>query len=74
MDEDWKDRILFHLGIAQKQERFDLWDDRRIEGGKDDGVRRLVAATCDINHNVAVEDRIKLNPKSQRKEIHLYGY
>ena len=32
-DEDWKDRILLHLGVAQKEERFDLWDDRRIEGG-----------------------------------------
>ena len=34
-DEDWKDRILVHLGIAQKQELFDVWDDRRIEGGED---------------------------------------
>ncbi len=34
-DEDWKDRILIHLGIAQKQELFDVWDDRRIKGGED---------------------------------------
>jgi hypothetical protein len=34
-DEDWKDRILVHIGIAQKQELFDVWDDRRIEGCKD---------------------------------------
>ncbi|MGH9752331.1 MAG: TIR domain-containing protein, partial [Blastocatellia bacterium] len=34
-DEAWKDRILSHLGISQKQELFDVWDDRRIEGGED---------------------------------------
>jgi len=34
-DEEWKDRILTHICIAQKQELFDVWDDRRIEGGED---------------------------------------
>jgi tetratricopeptide (TPR) repeat protein len=47
-DEDWKDRILLHLGVAQKQERFDLWDDRRIEGGEDwfEAITNAIDAGC----------------------------
>jgi hypothetical protein len=47
-DEEWKDRILNHLGIAQKQERFDVWDDRRIEGGEDwfEAITRAIDAGC----------------------------
>ena len=47
-DEDWKDRILLHLGIAQKQERFNLWDDRRIEGGEDwfEAITNAIDAGC----------------------------
>jgi tetratricopeptide (TPR) repeat protein len=47
-DEDWKDRILVHLGIAQKQELFDVWDDRRIEGGEDwfEAITNAIDAGC----------------------------
>ena len=47
-DEDWKDRILVHLGIAQKQELFDVWDDRRIEGGEDwfNAITNAIDAGC----------------------------
>ena len=47
-DEDWKDRILLHLGVAQKQERFDLWDDRRIKGGEDwfEATTNTIDAGC----------------------------
>src|SRR5215475_13290350 len=47
-DEDWKDRILLHLGIAQKQKLFDVWDDRRIEGGEDwfEAITRAIDAGC----------------------------
>jgi len=47
-DEDWKDRILVHLGIAQKQELFDVWDDRRIEAGEDwvEAITNAIDAGC----------------------------
>jgi hypothetical protein len=44
-DEDWKDHILLRLGIAQKQELFDVWDDRRIEGGED-WFKAITKTTC----------------------------
>lgn len=34
-DEDWKDRLVAHLRVLQKEGLFDLWDDRRIEAGED---------------------------------------
>jgi hypothetical protein len=47
-DEEWKDHLLRHLGIAQKQELFDVWDDRRIEGGEDwfDAITNAIDAGC----------------------------
>ncbi len=47
-DEDWKDRILVHLGIAQKQELFDVWDDRCIEAGEDwfEAITNAIDAGC----------------------------
>ncbi len=35
MDEDWKDRLVSHLGVLQHEGLLDLWDDRRIGGGED---------------------------------------
>ena len=32
-DEEWKDRLVTHLGVLQQQGLLDLWDDRRIERG-----------------------------------------
>ncbi|MEM9627100.1 MAG: FxSxx-COOH system tetratricopeptide repeat protein [Pseudomonadota bacterium] len=35
-DEDpWKTYVADHLGVAAKQDRFEVWDDRRIGGGED---------------------------------------
>ena len=34
-DEDWKDLVLTHLGVAQHESILELWDDRRISGGDD---------------------------------------
>ena len=34
-DEDWKDRLVTHLGVLQSQGLLDLWDDRRIGAGED---------------------------------------
>ena len=34
-DEDWKDRLVTHLGVLRHQRLLDLWDDRRIAAGKD---------------------------------------
>ena len=33
-DEEWKDRLVTHLGVLQSQGLLDLWDDRRIEAGE----------------------------------------
>jgi hypothetical protein len=47
-DEEWKDRILLRLSVAQKQEPFDVWDDRRIEGGEDwfEAITSAIEAGC----------------------------
>ena len=34
-DEDWKDRLVTQLGVLQKQSALEIWDDRRIQGGKE---------------------------------------
>jgi hypothetical protein len=34
-DEDWKDRLVTHLGVLQQEGIFDIWDDRRIGAGED---------------------------------------
>lgn len=35
LDEDWKDRVVRHLGVSQKQGRLELWHDRLIGAGED---------------------------------------
>ena len=32
-DEEWKDRLVTHLGVLEQEGLLDLWDDRRIELG-----------------------------------------
>jgi hypothetical protein len=32
-DEEWKDRLLTHLNVLAKQNRLEVWDDRRIAAG-----------------------------------------
>ncbi len=34
-DEDWKNRLVSHLGVLQSEGHLDIWDDRRIEAGDD---------------------------------------
>lgn len=34
-DEEWKNRLIRHLGVLQHQGVLDLWDDRRIGAGED---------------------------------------
>ncbi|MGB2981639.1 MAG: toll/interleukin-1 receptor domain-containing protein, partial [Candidatus Zixiibacteriota bacterium] len=34
-DEEWKDRLITHLGVLEKQGYLKTWDDRQIEGGDD---------------------------------------
>jgi hypothetical protein len=34
-DETWKDRMVTHLGVLAQQGLLEVWDDRRIGGGKD---------------------------------------
>ncbi len=34
-DEDWKDLVVGHLRVAERQGDFLVWDDRRIDGGDD---------------------------------------
>jgi tetratricopeptide (TPR) repeat protein len=34
-DEEWKDRLVTHLRVLEKQGQLDLWDDRRIGAGED---------------------------------------
>ena len=34
-DEDWKDRLVTHLGVLANEGIVDVWDDRRIEAGDD---------------------------------------
>jgi len=34
-DEEWKDKLVTHLGVLQSQKLLTIWDDRKIEGGDD---------------------------------------
>jgi len=34
-DEEWKDKLVTHLGVIEKQGNLEIWDDRRIQGGDD---------------------------------------
>ena len=34
-DEKWKNRLVTHLGVLEKEGLLDLWDDRKIESGDD---------------------------------------
>ena len=47
-DEDWKDRLVAHLGVLESQGMLDLWDDRRIEAGDDwyAGIEAAMDRAC----------------------------
>jgi len=34
-DEEWKDRLVSHLGVLQQEGLLDIWEDRRIAAGDD---------------------------------------
>ena len=42
-DKEWKDRLVTHLGVLQKQGLLEIWDDRRLHGG-DDWIPEIEAA------------------------------
>ena len=35
LDEDWKDRLVSHLGVLEHEGLLEIWDDRRIDAGED---------------------------------------
>jgi hypothetical protein len=35
LDEEWKDRLVRHLAVSQKQGQLELWHDRMIGAGED---------------------------------------
>ncbi len=43
LDEEWKDRLVSHLAVSQKQGQLELWHDRMIGAGED-WERRIQAA------------------------------
>ena len=47
-DEAWKDRLVTHLGVLQRQGLLDLWDDCRIDAGAD--WRQEIRRTMDRVH------------------------
>lgn len=44
-DEEWKDRLVTHLGVLQQEDYLDLWDDRRIGAGEDwyQGIQKAMS-------------------------------
>ncbi len=34
-DEEWKDKLVDHLGVLQEEGLLKIWEDRQIEGGDD---------------------------------------
>ena len=42
-DEDWKDRLVTHLGVLQEQDLLEIWEDRQIAAG-DDWYREIETA------------------------------
>jgi len=49
-DEDWKDRLVTHLGVLEEAGILDLWNDRRIEAG-DDWKPEIEEAESTANHH-----------------------
>jgi len=56
-DEEWKDRLVTHLGVLEKEGLLDLWDDRKIELGDDwrpdieDAIGRAAIAILMVSAN-----------------------
>src|SRR5687768_9880622 len=61
-DEVWKDRLASHLGVLEKQELLDLWDDRRIEAGEE-WFEEIEAAIEDADVAVLLVSADFLNSK-----------
>jgi KaiC/GvpD/RAD55 family RecA-like ATPase len=57
LDEPWKDRLVKHLGIAQKQGLLQTWNDRDLLGGDDwfaeiiNAIERGSVAVLLVSHN-----------------------
>ncbi len=61
-DEEWKNRLVPHLEILEHAGRIDLWDDRRIDGGRQwfndiqEAIDRAAVALCLISANYLASD------------------
>ncbi|HEU0175582.1 MAG TPA: toll/interleukin-1 receptor domain-containing protein [Blastocatellia bacterium] len=57
LDEPWKDRLVKHLGIAEKQGLLQTWNDRKLIGGDDwfaeiiNAIERGSVAVVLVSHN-----------------------
>ncbi|MGH9752755.1 MAG: toll/interleukin-1 receptor domain-containing protein [Blastocatellia bacterium] len=57
LDELWKDRLVKHLGIAEKQGLLQTWNDRNLLGGDDwfaeiiNAIERGSVAVLLVSHN-----------------------
>jgi KaiC/GvpD/RAD55 family RecA-like ATPase len=64
LDEPWKDRLVKHLGIAEKQGMLQTWNDRNLLGGDDwfaeiiNAIERGVVAVLLVSHNSLTSDFI----------------
>lgn len=80
-DEDWKDRIVTHLGVSQQ---FELWDDRQIAGGEEwfpaitEAIDRgaigivLVSANSLTSNFILKEEIPRLLAKRSSESLRLY--
>ncbi len=63
-NEDWKDRLVSHLGVLQKQGLLEIWEDRQIEGGSnwlqeiESGINRAQVAVLMISADFLNSDFI----------------
>lgn len=61
-DEEWKNRLVPHLEILEHAGRIDLWDDRRIDAGRQwfndikEAIDRAAVALCLIPANYLASD------------------
>jgi KaiC/GvpD/RAD55 family RecA-like ATPase len=57
LDEQWKDRLVKHLGVAEKQGLLQTWNDRNLSGGDDwfaeiiNAIERGSVAVLLVSHN-----------------------
>jgi cellulose biosynthesis protein BcsQ len=78
-DEDWKDRLVTHLGVLKHEGLLDTWDDRRIAGGDDwypeiekaintAGVAILMISASFLNSDFIIKEEIPRLLERREKE------